>query len=84
MAGEKGIRCESGAMQSLCTGAVLHNHWETGKGKIAKTEVRRPALAWNLKSAVYGLTFLQICNAPWLFCCGAADAMVKENGCGCP
>ena len=84
MAGEKGIRCESGTMQSLCTGAVLHNHWETGKGKIAKTEVRRPALAWNLKSAVYGLAFLQICNAPWLFRCGAADAMVKENGCGCP
>jgi len=44
-------------------GAVLHNHWETGKGRTAMIKVRRPALAWNLKSAVYGLTFLQACAA---------------------
>ena len=59
-AGEKGIRCESGAIQSLCTGAGLQNHWETGKGRPAMIEVRIPASAWNLKSAVYGLTFLQV------------------------
>ena len=69
-------------MQSLCTGAVLQNHWETGKGKIAKTEVRRPALAWNLRSAVYGSIFLQVCTRLQPSSGVRTYDTVRENGCG--
>ena len=31
----------------------FRNHWETGKGETAMIEVRRTALAWNLRSAVH-------------------------------
>ena len=50
---QKGIRLESGTIPSLCKGAVFQNHWFTGKGEAAMNEVRRSALAWNLRSAVY-------------------------------
>ena len=45
---------------SPCVREPSASHWETGKGRPAMIEVRRPALARNLKSAVYGLTFLQV------------------------
>lgn len=32
---------------------LFRNHWATGKGEAAMIEVRRTALAWNLRSAVY-------------------------------
>lgn len=31
----------------------FRDHWETGKGETAMIEVRRTALAWNLRSAVH-------------------------------
>jgi hypothetical protein len=31
----------------------FRDHWAAGKGKAAMIEVRRTALAWNLRSAVY-------------------------------
>ena len=73
--GEKGIRCESGAIQSLCTGADLHNHWETGKGRAAMIEVRRPALAWNLKSAGLRVDLPASLTAPGLSPC--AQQMIR-------
>lgn len=57
------VKRESGVnpeRYSHCVRESSASHWETGKGRPAMIEVRRPASAWNLKSAVYGLTFLQV------------------------
>ena len=54
-AGEKGIRCESGAIPSLCTGAGLQSSLivRSGRGRPTMTEARRPAQAWDHGSAIY-------------------------------
>ena len=60
------MKRESGVNPERCSHCVRElackNHWETGKGRAAMIKVRRPAQTWNFNSAVYGLTFLQVCK----------------------
>ena len=68
MSAVKRVKREAGGNPARCRHCVRElrpiDHWETGKRAAAMNEARRPALMWNVRSAVYGSVFSQLYRIP--------------------
>ena len=80
-AGEKGIRCESGAIQSLCTGVVCKplGNWE---GQTCDDRSQETCLGAESQIRCLRVDLPASLSAPGLFALRATDDTVRENGCG--
>ena len=80
-AGEKGIRCESGAIQSLCTGVVCKplGNWE---GQTCDDRSQETCLGVESQIRCLRVDLPASLTAPGLFALCATDDTVRENGCG--